>query len=419
MDMKKILQALDNASTKPVEGANAMSKFLRIVSEADLNQAALPAAPKFYITQTTYDTPGAGEDFAVTDLQRGVVVKSFGSEQEARAFVAQQDPAGAAQTELHQVQSKATAPEANPDAVPQPNVISEGANPHKVSLPVQMAMQHYQEPIKKTKSSLIDKYFTEAVEEINKQKEDRRELINQYASVIAERVRLRKRTNIYEGLEGFSDDYLRKAADPNRFGRYMITVDAAQAELQRRSGQPAAPAQQAPEQPAASQPLSSRYGPGYEGSPEPYTITVSGKNYKFAGRDKSGPGTGTIVKVPAGAIGIRGLAPVNVELGNDGMFYPAPMQEQFNPNLSPNPGFKPGPGPGMQSAVAEKFNDTDSVSVDVPLLIRLMEYAREDAQSDMDLHSVAERLIELSRTGDTLTMNDYDSIVQQDQETED
>lgn len=330
MDMKKILQALDNASTKPVEGSNDIKKSLEIISE--------------------------------------------------------------------------------------------GSNPHKVALPVQMAMQHYQEPIKKTKSSLIDKYFTEAVEEINKQKEDRRELINQYASVIAERVRLRKRTNIYEGLEGFSDDYLRKAADPNRFGRYMITVDAAQAELQRRSGQPAAPAapaQQAPEQPAASQPLSSRYGPGYEGSPEPYTITVSGKNYKFAGRDKSGPGTGTIVKVPAGAIGIRGLAPVNVELGNDGMFYPAPMQEQFNPNLSPNPGFKPGPGPGMQSAVAEKFNDTDSVSVDVPLLIRLMEYAREDAQSDMDLHSVAERLIELSRTGDTLTMNDYDSIVQQDQETED
>ena len=194
MDMKHILQALDNASTKPVEGANAMSKFLRIVSEADLNQAALPAAPKFYITQTTYDTPGAGEDFAVTDLQRGVVVKSFGSEQEARAFVAQQDPAGAAQTELHQVQSKATAPEANPDAVPQPNVISEGANPHKVSLPVQMAMQHYQQEsnTKKAPKKLINKYFEEVQEELIQEKQQRRELINQYASIIAERVRLKE-----------------------------------------------------------------------------------------------------------------------------------------------------------------------------------------------------------------------------------
>lgn len=38
MDMKKILQSLDNVSTKPVEGTDGMAKFLRIVREADLNQ---------------------------------------------------------------------------------------------------------------------------------------------------------------------------------------------------------------------------------------------------------------------------------------------------------------------------------------------------------------------------------------------
>lgn len=70
--------------------------------------------------------------------------------------------------------------------------------------------------------------------------------------------------------------------------------------------------------------LSSRYGPDYEGSPSAYTITVKGQDYKFAGRDKDGPGTGPIIKVPGGAVGIRGLAPVNVELGKDGMFYSAP-----------------------------------------------------------------------------------------------
>ena len=28
-------------------------------------------------------------------------------------------------------------------------IITEGANPHKVSLPVQMAMQHFQKPVEK------------------------------------------------------------------------------------------------------------------------------------------------------------------------------------------------------------------------------------------------------------------------------
>lgn len=59
---------------------------------------------------------------------------------------------------------------------------------------------------------------------------------------------------------------------------------------------------------------------------------------------------------------------------------------------------------------ASEENPTDTVSVDVPLLIRLLEYAREDAKTDLDLHYVAERLIELSREGNVLTMNDYDNI---------
>jgi hypothetical protein len=60
--------------------------------------------------------------------------------------------------------------------------------------------------------------------------------------------------------------------------------------------------------------------------------------------------------------------------------------------------------------VKEDFNPKDVVSVDIPLLIRLLEYAREDAKTDMDLHNVAERLIALSQEGNTLTMQDYDTI---------
>jgi hypothetical protein len=102
MDMKKILQAMDGISTKPVEGVDSMKKFV--------------------------------------------------------------------------------------------SIIQEGANPHKVALPVQMAMQHYQKPQKSVvrKDRLIDKYFTEAETAITQRKEEKRALINQYASVIAERVLMKE-----------------------------------------------------------------------------------------------------------------------------------------------------------------------------------------------------------------------------------
>jgi len=57
------------------------------------------------------------------------------------------------------------------------------------------------------------------------------------------------------------------------------------------------------------------------------------------------------------------------------------------------------------------FNPADKVTLDIPLFIRLLEYAREDAKTDMDLHNVAEKAISLSETGRTLTMNDYDALV--------
>jgi hypothetical protein len=58
-----------------------------------------------------------------------------------------------------------------------------------------------------------------------------------------------------------------------------------------------------------------------------------------------------------------------------------------------------------------QFNPSDKITVDVPLFIRLLEYAREDAKTDMDLHDVAEKAVEASETGKTLTMADYDGLV--------
>lgn len=160
------------------------------------------------------------------------------------------------------------------------NIINEGASPHKVSLPVQMAMNHYAEPVKKPvakPSSLFTQYMAEADAAIVKRQTDeyteKRRIYNQYAKYIAERVLMK------ESIPGHS------------------------------------------------------------------------------------------------------------------------------------PGFTGGVGPGIQPAFEEQDNPKDTVSMDIPLLIRLLEYAREDAKTDMDLHNVTEKLIELSSHGDTLTMQEYDAIV--------
>jgi hypothetical protein len=68
-------------------------------------------------------------------------------------------------------------------------------------------------------------------------------------------------------------------------------------------------------------------------------------------------------------------------------------------------------GNSTQSVDEAKENPTDVINVDVPMLLRVMEFAREDAQSDVDLHKVAERLTQLSADGRTVTIDDYNSIV--------
>ena len=170
------------------------------------------------------------------------------------------------------------------------SIVQEGANPHKVALPVQMAMQHYQQPVVEkiitpNKDSALKKYFKLAEDEINQRKDQRREKINQYANIIAERVRLKE-----SGGEG----------------KWHISPSGAKTNM-------------------------------------------------------------------------------------------PPTDDDYEINYG-------------EEGLAGKENPTDEVTVDVPLLIRLLEYAREDAQGDIDLHDVAERMIELSSEGRTLTMDDYNTI---------
>jgi hypothetical protein len=56
-------------------------------------------------------------------------------------------------------------------------------------------------------------------------------------------------------------------------------------------------------------------------------------------------------------------------------------------------------------------NPEDVIKMDVPLFIRMLEYAREDASNDVDLHEVAKKVIGLSSEDKVLTMDDYETIV--------
>jgi hypothetical protein len=129
MDMKKILQAMDGISTKPVEGSNDMKKFLQVVTE--------------------------------------------------------------------------------------------GANPHKVTLPVQMAMQHYQKeqvkPVVK-KDSVIGKYFQQVEEATLAEQAQRKQLMKQYAQKISKRVL----ENRYRSHDPYRDDL---EGSQTGFGRQHREVD--------------------------------------------------------------------------------------------------------------------------------------------------------------------------------------------------
>ena len=114
--MKRILQARDSVATKPVAGANDMTKFLSIIDKNDVK------------------------------------------------------------------------------------ILTEAKSPHKVTLPVQMAMQHYQtveEPVHKPvgRDSVIKKYFHEAELDVYAQHSEKKEIMRQYASVIAERVMMKEAAN--------------------------------------------------------------------------------------------------------------------------------------------------------------------------------------------------------------------------------
>jgi hypothetical protein len=233
MDMKKILQAMDGVASKPVEGSDSMSRFLRVVRESEINQ--VPAMPDIAGLQAG-QSKDLGNGSNVTVNADGTVsyqggwgtyiynaqgqhvktqspsMAGYSQETDPTGNVTQQNysqgpmniqkgPEGTTANYQLGADNLQTTVQENSlnkflSIVDKNNVsiLSEGAGPHRVALPVQMAMQHYQQ-VKETpqpRERLIDKYFVEAETEIMQRKEEKRALINQYAKTIAERVLMKE-----------------------------------------------------------------------------------------------------------------------------------------------------------------------------------------------------------------------------------
>lgn len=64
-----------------------------------------------------------------------------------------------------------------------------------------------------------------------------------------------------------------------------------------------------------------------------------------------------------------------------------------------------------QGGLHEATDEKDMVCFDIPLLIRVLEFTREEMSSDIELHNMVERLINMRETS-PLKMSEYDAITQ-------
>jgi hypothetical protein len=60
---------------------------------------------------------------------------------------------------------------------------------------------------------------------------------------------------------------------------------------------------------------------------------------------------------------------------------------------------------------AKEEDAVDTITMDIPLFLRMLEYSREDAKKDVDLHDVTDKAISLGKERGILSMEDYEEIV--------
>ena len=58
----------------------------------------------------------------------------------------------------------------------------------------------------------------------------------------------------------------------------------------------------------------------------------------------------------------------------------------------------------------------DVLTMDIPLFLRLLEYAKEDAKTDLDLHYVTENALKCMQGKNKLSMDCYENIIPSDEQ---
>jgi hypothetical protein len=91
------------------------------------------------------------------------------------------------------------------------------------------------------------------------------------------------------------------------------------------------------------------------------------------------------------------------EVTEQGVYIPPPGEASAGDSHSPSP---------IGSIEIDEDNQMDTVTMDIPFLIRVMEFSREDAKDDMILHSAVEKMLAAQESSETgvLTMDQYESI---------
>ena len=65
----------------------------------------------------------------------------------------------------------------------------------------------------------------------------------------------------------------------------------------------------------------------------------------------------------------------------------------------------------LYNTLREYNKQEDYVTLDIPLLIRLFEYAREDVKDDLELHIIAKNMITMCKEKGQLSVYDYKQII--------
>jgi hypothetical protein len=77
-------------------------------------------------------------------------------------------------------------------------------------------------------------------------------------------------------------------------------------------------------------------------------------------------------------------------------------------------GYEKKRGAAIEKAMVKEEEQPDAIDIitlDVPLFIRMLEYAKEEAADDMDLHELATKTIVLSKQRGILSMEDYEALI--------